>query len=171
LKYTEKERCINAAYAILARQPRTEKEMRDKLEKKEYSQEVIAEVIAALLEAALIDDVTYAVRYIINNQKRHGAYRLKQTLQRKGVCEADMVIAFEMAREEEAISEVSVACDLLRKKIAPMAIDKALYHEDYMYRQKTKAKLMRFLAGRGFSSEITNQSLKRVLDSEFIEKR
>jgi len=82
LKYTEKERCINAAYAILARQPRTEKEMRDKLEKKEYSQEVIAEVIAVLLEAALIDDVTYAVRYIINNQKRHGVYRLKQTLQR-----------------------------------------------------------------------------------------
>lgn len=170
MKYTEKERCLNAAYAILARQPRTEKEMRDKLEKKEYAKEVIDAVIKGLLEVALIDDVAYATRYIVNNQKRHGAYRLKQTLQRKGVCAQDMLLAFKEADEEEAISEVDVACDLLRKKIAPMAIDKTLYREDYMYRQKTKAKLMRFLAGRGFSAEVTSRSLKHVLDGELFEE-
>jgi len=170
LKYSEKERCLNAAYAILARQPRTEKEMREKLEKKEYAKDVINDVLKGLLEVGLVDDVAYATRYIVNNQKRHGLYRLKQTLQRKGVCEQDMVLAFKEADEEEAISEIDVACDLLRKKIAPMAIDKTLYHEDYMYRQKTKAKLMRFLAGRGFSADITSQSLKRILDSEFFQE-
>ena len=46
---------------------RTEKEMVDYLEKKEYSERVVAEVMAKLVQYAFINDTAYVKNYCYNN--------------------------------------------------------------------------------------------------------
>lgn len=165
-----RERCLNIAYATLARQPRTAHQMREKLISKEFETALVEDILSKLISAHLIDDLDFSVQYIMTHHKRHGKYRMTQALKQKGVEMGTIEEAFENAFEESIASEAEVALSLLKQKVNQLCIDRDKWQNDYLYKQKNAAKLMRFLAGRGFSSEITRNTLKRVFDDEFFDE-
>ncbi|MDK2867091.1 MAG: regulatory protein [Clostridiales bacterium] len=170
MRMTPLEKCINDAYGILARQDRTIAEMQEKLTVKNHEADVIAMTIERLIEQALLDDAAYAVQYVRSHRNRHGDYRMRQKLLQKGISERDYQQAKAILSEEDDFETAAVIDTLIRKKCEQIALDRKRYESDYAYRQKSAAKLMRFLAGRGFELGAVRDGLRRVLASDGIDE-
>jgi len=71
----------------LSRRPRTEKEIRDYLRVKNFSEEVVDTVIQKLAQMDYVDDAAFAAQWIENRQafRPRGRLALKVELQQKGV--------------------------------------------------------------------------------------
>lgn len=164
---TEKERCLNYAYYLLARQDRTKAKMLEKFSEKGYEEGVSKSVIDFLLENGLIDDERFAVNYILSRRHIHGNFRMKQALRQKGIGDAIFERALtKVEDEEEAFDEARVIDGLIEKKCNQIALDRERLHSDYMYKQKSLAKITRFLAGRGFGASAIRDGLSRVLSED-----
>ncbi|OQB15779.1 MAG: Regulatory protein RecX [Firmicutes bacterium ADurb.Bin193] len=76
-----------AALYYLGRRALTERELRDKLAKKEYPPEVCEKTVAYLKELGYIDDEKYSQRFIETalTVKKHGIARIRRELYGKGV--------------------------------------------------------------------------------------
>ena len=83
----EKERAHEAALNFLSYRPRSEQEVRDRLQEKGFVPEAVDEAVARLLRAGLIDDEAFA-RFWVDNREQHrprGAYALRHELGQKGI--------------------------------------------------------------------------------------
>jgi len=160
----DERQCVSTAYALLARQMRTKQNLKSKLMEKGYPVDTVAKVMSALEEARLVDDVIFAENYILAHRAQHGEFRMRRTLSQKGVSDEDFNTALHRVEAEEEPFEKNHAIDLLvRKKCDQIGIDFTKFEADFAYRQKIAAKLMRFLAGRGFGADEIRKSLSRVL--------
>lgn len=141
----ELENAKKRAFRILERMPRTEKQIREKLQNdQKYSVSVIELVIEYLKEYHYLDDRQYSVDYINSRKNNKGLKVLLYELRNKGV--SDTVLE-EMKEEFSDIETDAVIKRLISKKgIDPNSEDR-----------KQKEKLYRFLLSRGFSySDISN---------------
>jgi regulatory protein len=88
-----------AALRYLAVRPRTEREIRDQLRAKEFSDQVAAETIASLKESRLLDDAAFARSYIRNAiaLKPSGRILLKRKL---------LLLGIDKSLAEEALGEI-----------------------------------------------------------------
>ena len=129
---------------------RTEKEIRDKLESYDYSENVIERVMEFLLKYNYIDDFKYAMSYIRQTQrlKPLGSYGIKMKLREYGV--KDEII--ENAILESELDEEEDAYSLLMKKIG----------EKKELDEKEKKKYHDFLLRRGYSYDIIKEVFKRA---------
>lgn len=88
--------CREYAVKLLSVKDRTERELRERLEKKGYSAEEIDDAVAVMTEYNYIDDRSYAEKYVSDgiNLRGHGFGRIKTELLRRGVSReiADEVI-------------------------------------------------------------------------------
>ena len=137
----ELERAKKRALHILERMPRTEKQLRDKLKADDkYRDETIDAVIAYVREYHYIDDRQYALDYINHRKAAKSIHKLMYELKGKGIDDVILEECREEYRDEDTSSTIHA---LIRKKgIAPDTED-----------IKERAKLYRFLAGKGFSYE------------------
>ena len=106
-----------------------------------------AQIVAALDDLAAKDLLSEAraAAAVLNGQgQRYGSRRLRQTLQAKGI-EPDLVAATLQAAQG---SELARAREVWRRRFGAPAAD-----------ARERAKQMRFLAGRGFDSDV----IRRVL--------
>ncbi|MBS7525521.1 regulatory protein RecX [Fusibacter paucivorans] len=170
MRMTPLEKCMNDAYGILTRQDRTIAVMREKLAGKNHEDDIIAATLERLIEQKLLDDVAYAVQYMRSHRYRHGDYRMRQMLLQKGVSDVDYQQAKAILADEDDFETAAVIDTLIRKKCEQIALDREQYESDYAYRQKTSAKIMRFLAGRGFDLSAVRDGLRRVLSSDGIDE-
>ncbi|WP_458457919.1 regulatory protein RecX [Pseudobutyrivibrio sp.] len=140
-------RCKKRALHLLEKQDRSEKNIRDKLKEGGYSQEIVDIAIDYINEYGYLDDTRMAASHIRFYQDSRSKLRLKQDLIGKGIS-ADVI---DRVMEEEYTSDES---DLIEKLLLKKNYDKdnATYEE--------RAKMYRFLAGRGFSSDSINRVLK-----------
>lgn len=140
-------RCKKRALHLLEKQDRSEKNLRDKLKEGGYSQEIVDIAIDYINEYGYLDDARMAASHIRFYQDSRSKLRLKQDLIGKGIS-ADVI---DRVMEEEYTSDES---DLIEKLLLKKNYDKdnATYEE--------RAKMYRFLAGRGFSSDSINRVLK-----------
>jgi regulatory protein len=109
-----------------------------------------AQIAAALDELAAKDlqSETRAAASVLNGQgRRHGSRRLKQTLQTKGLAPDLVASTLQQAR----LTELERAQNVWRRRFGEVAIDAA-----------TRAKQMRFLAGRGFDGDV----IRRVVQGQ-----
>ena len=83
-------RAKKRALYLLTDQDRTEKQLREKLEKTGYSGQVIEETIEYVRSFGYIDDLKYSVRYIEYYRSKKSAKRLRYDLLKKGVL-ADVI--------------------------------------------------------------------------------
>ena len=163
---------LSAALHFLSYRQRTEWEIRQYLIKKAKSEnsaedvgeELIKQVKEKLKQLGLIDDQKFARTYIeekrrIANPK--GDRAIKAELVRKGIDKK--IIDEELGRQEEnsQISQLSLARGALQKRIK----NKELRVKG-IEQVKEKARLLRFLAGRGFSYETSYKAIEEVLGME-----
>jgi regulatory protein len=142
----------NRAYYFISYKSRTKKEIIDKLEK-DYTQDVVQEVIKILERYKYIDDFEYAKLYIKEktNLKGYGKTRLKYELKAKGVLDETI----DKVLDEYELDEVTIAIKLINKKT------KGNKNLEF----KGKKRLFDFLYRRGFDYQTINEAYKTYIEN------
>ncbi len=131
------------AFDLLARRAHSTKELRNKLYKREYSKRDIDTVIAECERLGFLNDELFAADYAAElSGQGKGAFKIKMKLRDKGLSEENI----EKALKKIAGSEEERAIQALKGKL------RSLIHEEDINKRRQKA--YRFLAYRGFSSDI-----------------
>jgi regulatory protein len=124
------------ALRLLARREHSRAELERKLGPHSGSSAAVAEVLEALVQKKQLSDERYAEERARSLSRKYGAGRIRRDLKAKGVA-------------PETIERISSEGDLERAR----AILDRKYRESATTREE-RAKRMRFLQSRGFSSEI-----------------
>jgi regulatory protein len=140
------------ALNYLAYKPRTEQEVRRKLQKQDVSRLVVDDVIARLYELEYLDDEAYAHDYAHNrfSSKKYGPVRIRRELEERGV---DRHLAATAVDELFAEKNAAAAAREHAEKRWPRLAD-----EDDPRRRRQK--LYRYLRRRGFTSD----TIRPILD-------
>ncbi len=140
------------AYALylLGRRGRTERELRDKLAEKKYSDDDIALTIERLREMKLIDDAVFASNYARDKIAiyRRGRFRIGLDLLRKGVARDQI---------DQALGEVEEADEL---SAAQSLAESRLKNWQALDPLKRRARLTSLLQRRGFSARVVRAVLE-----------
>jgi regulatory protein len=124
------------ALRLLARREHSRTELERKLGPHSGSSELVAGVLEALVQKKQLSDERYVEERARSLSRKYGAVRIRQDLKARGV-------------DKETIDRISSEGDLERAR----AILTRKYREPAATREE-RAKRMRFLQSRGFSSEI-----------------
>jgi len=140
-------------YNLLRLQPRTERELSDKLKGKRYAERVIAEVLDFFKGRGEIDDEKYARMFVENRNRLNpkGALALKEELIKKGVSAA-------LAKRV-----VSACANGQRDTALRLAKDK-LDELKTLPRARIKKRIYDHLARRGFDFDIIEEVLNECVD-------
>jgi len=142
-------RCFNAAVNFLSYRPRSESEMRERLQRRGFDGDSIEAVIAKLKEQGLVNDMAFAQFWKDNREsfspRSHGLTKLE--LRRKGV--ATDIIA-------KVVDEVDDANNAYR---AALSKARGLPMFDY---QGFRRRLGDYLKRRGFGYEVINHTVERI---------
>ena len=143
------QRCFNAAIHFLGYRPRSESEIRQRLQRHGYDQADIDKALARLKEQGLVDDIAFAQFWRENRETFSPRSRrlTKMELQRKGLS-SDII--------EQVISEIDDKDAAYRS-----ALNRArrLSLADY---QDFRKRLGSYLGRRGFSYGIIKDVIERV---------
>lgn len=144
-----------AAYNYASYKPRTEKQIRQKLKEKKFSEKMIHFAIEFLKEYNLFDDIEYAENYIaeIKRRKPSGKRAILNELLKKGVTKN---IA------EEAIN--SYISEQESFDLALKAAEKKYRIVKSKPRDKQIIAMRNFLASRGFKWEIINNTIDIIFE-------
>lgn len=148
-------KATNAGLGLLARRPRSEREVRDRLRQKGYGPEAIAAAIAKLEGWRYLDDASFA-RFWVENREAHkprGRRLLEQELRHKGVERA--VVQETIAAAE--LDEAGAALELGRVKLRSYA-----GLEPVVVRRR----LGSYLARRGYGFDVVRPVLERLLGEQ-----
>ncbi|MCR5195187.1 MAG: RecX family transcriptional regulator [Pseudobutyrivibrio sp.] len=139
-------RCKKRALHLLEKQDRSEKNLRDKLKEGGYPSDIIDIAIDYINDYGYINDARMAASHIRFYQDSRSRKRIKQDLMGKGIA-ADVIER--VLEEEYTADETELIAKLMDKK----------HYDKESASYEDKAKMYRFLAGRGFSSEAINRAL------------
>ncbi|MBO4396796.1 MAG: regulatory protein RecX [Eubacterium sp.] len=149
----ESKKATERAMALLLHKDRTEHELTVKLRKAEYSDEAVSFAVEYVRKYGYIDDLRYAKSYIelhIGNMSRR---QIRQKLFERGVSDEIVSEAFSAYEEtdETGVDPEETAMNLLiRKRLRGRSISDLTYEE--------KQKQMRYLAGKGFPTEMIRRA-------------
>lgn len=152
-------RLMDYATRILARRSYTAQEMRDKLRKREqHSPELEEQVLKRLKEINLVNDESYVRNYLELNylHKHQGFFKVAQKLKQKGI---DPKETEELWNKLE-VSEYHMAREALRK---------ALKRINKYPPEKRAAKIVSFLASRGFKPRVIYKLSKFAISDEALQ--
>jgi regulatory protein len=148
----QKARQVGLTY--LSGRARTVREVRDKLQGKEFAAGVIDQAIEDLKRLALLDDREFARRWIesrIAGQRAAGARKFTQDLRRKGI--AAELIAEVLEEFAEELESESAAVKLLSR-------------QQWRYREldehKAKRRMLGLLARRGYDHELAFKAVEQA---------
>ena len=139
-------RCKKRALHLLEKQDRSEKNLRDKLREGGYPSEIVDVAIDYINDYGYLDDARMAASHVRFYQDSRSRQRLRQDLLGKGIS-AEVV---ERVLDEEYSGDEQ---ELIEKLLVKKHYDK----ENATY--EDKAKIYRFLASKGFSSDAINRAL------------
>ena len=149
----EQARAFEAAAVFLSYRPRSEREVRDRLRKKDFPEPAIEATVERLKRLRLLDDEAFA-RYWIEQRQTHrprGARLLRLELRQKGIAADTTMEAVETSAEEE--DPVDAACRAAERKAHSL---RSL--DDREFAQK----LGQFLVRRGFDYETARTACRRL---------
>lgn len=139
-------RAKDSAYRFLGYKARTEKELKDKLEKN-YNEETVNQIVKTFKQYNYINDENYAKAYINNKIKSKSIKVVKYELIKKGVSNdiIDNVV------DSLNIDELNTAINLIAKKFKIKTI----------INEKEKQKIYSYMLRQGFNYETINKALKQ----------
>ena len=145
-------KCKEAAFRIVERTFKSEKELREKLFLKGYDNDAISRTINVLKEYNFINDENYVKMYVKDKIKLQGKKKIKYDLARKGI--NDKIIEEEIYNVDND-EERNTAYNLALKKYN--TINK---REDDKF--KLSQKLYRFLLSKGYDYDTVSYVVKKV---------
>jgi len=147
----ESEKCRNYACKLLKYRSRSEKEIREKLKQKKFSESTITDTLCWLKEKKYLDDRKFAQEWR-ESRKRKGYSEkyIRWELKQKGILTE--IVNSDFDEQEELLPDKEVAKKLVEKKIKQY---KNLEPE------KRKQRIQNLLLRRGFSWEIIEEILKK----------
>jgi len=136
---------FNKALVYLLKSPKTQRQIRDYLLKKQADGEEVVAVIGRLEKLGYINDGEYAARFVEAKSHKSGAKVIRQKLIQKGV-----------AREavDEAVLEIGDQSELA------IALTEK-YMRNKAWGQKEKAGLGRYLMSKGFDWDTISATINR----------
>lgn len=146
--------CLNSALRLLARRDHSCLELSRKLQQRGFDKDQIQPTIDKCLLFNYLDDEKFAQLYTLQLQRRgYGPRRIRQMLSAKGI--APHLIADTLQRNCDESKECEDCRTVLAKKLKALSCEQ---HEVI-----PKARLFRFLSGRGFSPATIRQILDDAL--------
>lgn len=149
------------ALEFISYRGRSEKEVRDKLEKKSFSPEIIEKAVSRFEDLGYINDETYARDYARSRLqgKGYGPQRIRMDLKKRGV--PKHLIEEALQELDEADSYYEIALREGRKRWQRLAKETDPY--------KRKKKLGDFLLRKGYNYDVVRQVMDRLErgDEEF----
>jgi len=142
-------RCLNAAFYYLGYRPRSEFEIKDRLQRRGFNADCIEAAITKLKEQNLVDDMAFA-RFWKDSRESFSPRSQRLTrleLRRKGVSEDIINQAVHDVDDEESAYRAAIN----RSRRWPRS--------DY---QEFRNRLGQYLRRRGFNYEILNRIVERV---------
>lgn len=142
---------LTACHKALAGTQLTVAELRRKLVARAFEPDQVERAIGKCMAARLLDDERYTSQYVESRIRRgHGAQRIRQDLARRGIDRA--LVDAVLAEHLDAGALDAAAIDAARSKFARVDLDEA----------KARAKAMRWLLSRGYSSSQADAALRTV---------
>jgi len=145
--------CKSYALNVIERNYKTEKQMLDKLIKKEYSEKAINRVFIFLKEYSFVDDNKYTDLYISEKINKQGKIRIKYDLLKKGI--EPKLIDRKLENIDITLEKISIEI-LAKKKYDSIIKTEGNYLKIY---NKLKSYLFRL----GYTSDLVNESLKSLV--------
>ena len=145
----EFKRAMACAFKHMSLSEKSEKQLREHLEKKEFSEKIIEKTVARLKELNYIDDLSYA-RAFVEHTSASGKKAILYKLKSKGISEEIINEALEDVSDE---SQLENAVELLKKQMPR--------YEKYDNYEK-KRRLNGFLARKGYDWDIISEAIDRV---------
>lgn len=140
----EKSKAMSRVTKYIGSSLKTQKQIRDYLRKKEYSDDTIEFVMSKLVEYNYIDDKKYAQAYVLTYGKKYGKLKLISQLKIKGVSEE----IIEYVLEDNKVDSIeSVASKYLKNKVMSYEVSQ---------------KLFRFLYSRGYEFDEINSYINKL---------
>jgi regulatory protein len=131
---------LHKSVDLLSRREHSRKELQQKLLQREFLAEEISEVINYLVDNNYLSDQRYSESvFRLRVNKGFGKYYIEQELRQKGISNS-LITALEQQQMIDWTAQAAVA---YQKKYADITIKD----------QKEKAKRIRFLQSRGFSTD------------------
>jgi regulatory protein len=142
-------KAYDRALNLISHRPRSEKELRDYLKRKEYDEAVTKSVLARLTERGYVNDADFAKRWVATRRllKLTSQRRLSAELRQKGI--ASDIIAQVLA--EDGTDQGEVLRDLVARKR-----HQTKYQDDL--------KLMQYLSRQGFGYDEIKTALNQPED-------
>ncbi|MGQ9707354.1 MAG: RecX family transcriptional regulator [bacterium] len=133
--------CRDYAFLLLSYRARSEKELKQRLEKKGYSPEVICRVLDRLKELGVVDDEKIARDYVQDRITigHKGRFRVRQELLKLGISRPQIEKALKQAPDET--------------QAARMVLEHFLPRYKRLDKETRKRRLIGLLVRRGFSAE------------------
>lgn len=140
----EKSKAMSRVTKYIGSSLKTQKQIKDYLRKKEYSNDTIEFVMSKLVEYNYIDDKKYAQAYVLTYGKKYGKLKLISQLKVKGVSEE----IIECVLEDNKVDSIeSVASKYLKNKVMSYEVSQ---------------KLFRFLYSRGYEFDEINSYINKL---------
>ncbi len=143
------QRCLNAALRLIAYRPRSEKEVRQRLQRHGFDGEYLEKSIAKLKEQGLIDDIAFA-RFWKENRETFSPRSRRMTkleLKRKGLSN-DII--------EQVIGEIDEGESAYRAAAKRATRLSKIDYQDF------RKRLGDYLGRRGFNYSIINEITERI---------
>jgi regulatory protein len=143
------QRCMDAAFSFLSYRPRSEMEVKQRLRRRGFSQEMIEKVIYKLKKKSFINDAEF-VKYWIDNRAEFnpkGRTVLKIELKQKGI-RRDLL--------NDMLGDVNEENNAYRAALKKSHVINNLEYDEF------KSRLFTYLKWRGFGYEIIETVCKRI---------
>jgi regulatory protein len=151
-----KNEVLKKAFDLLSRRAHSTKELRDKLYKREFSKPDIDTVITECERLGLLNDELFANDYAAElSGQGKGLFKVKMKLRNKGLSDEHI----EKALEKIVDNEQENAENALNRKL------RSLMNEEDINKRRQKA--YRFLAYRGFSSDIITKLMDKTEELQY----
>lgn len=144
---SEAQACFDSALNFISKSVKTEREIKDKLIKKGYLEEIVLETIEKLKSYNFVNDKDYINRYVSTYKNNKSKKLIKFELQKKGVSKLDV---------DECLSEIESEFETALK-IAEK------YVKNKEKDDKTFQKCYKYLLSKGFSYDDSLSATKKVL--------
>jgi len=144
----------NYAFLLLSYKARTTAELRQRLERKRFSPDIVAGTLDRLAELKLVDDAGFARQFAEDRVSigHKGKWRVRGELLKRGVAREHIEAALASAPDEtKAAREVAARYVNRNPRLEPAVLRRRLYA---------------FLARRGFSPDTIEQAMRENPDEE-----
>jgi regulatory protein len=151
LSTDEIERAVTAALTFVSYRPRSEREVRDRLRQRDFSQPAIDQAIERMVSWNYLDDRAFAEWWVENRgeHRPRGERLLAGELRTKGVPSE----VINDVLEEAEIDEFPAALEVARKRLGSLSS---------LDRQTQERRLGSYLARRGYGWDVVGPVLKTL---------